>query len=70
MCVDKSSEFYSKSLKFWLEKNGIEIYLAHNEGKSIVDERLIRTLKSKTYKYMASISKNVHVDKLGDIIKK
>ena len=46
------------------------MYLAHNEGKSIVAERLIRTLKSKTYKYMASISKNVHVDKLGDIIKK
>ena len=44
------------------------MYSAHNEGKSVVAERFIRTLKSKIYKYMASISKNVHVDKLDDIV--
>ena len=46
------------------------MYSAHNEGKSIVAEIFIRTLKSETYKHMASMSKNVYIDKLGDIIKK
>ena len=42
----------------------------HNEGKSVVAERSIRTLKNKIYEYMTSISKNVHVDKLDDIVNK
>ena len=40
----------------------------HNEGKSVVAERFIRTLKTKIYKYMTSISKNVYIDKLDDIV--
>ena len=40
----------------------------HNEGKSVVAERFIRTLKTKIYKYMASVSKNAYVDKLDDIV--
>ena len=40
----------------------------HNEGKSVVAERFIRTLKSKIYKYMTSISKNVYINKLDDIV--
>ena len=37
------------------------MYLTHNEGKSVVAKRFIRTLKSKVYKYMTSISKNVYL---------
>ena len=44
------------------------MYSTHNEGKSVVAERFIRTLKSKIYKYMTSISKNVYIDKLDDIV--
>ena len=40
----------------------------HNEGKSVVAERFIRTIKNKIYKYMNSISKNVSNDKLDDIV--
>ena len=40
----------------------------HNEGKSVVAERFIRTLKNKIYKYMTAISKNVYIDKLDDIV--
>ena len=40
------------------------MYSTHNEGKSVIAERFIRTLKNKIYKYMTSISKNVYVDKL------
>ena len=65
--VDKGSEFYNRSMKSWLEKNDIEMYSTHNEGKSVVAERFIRTIKNKIYKHMTSISKNVYIDKLDDI---
>ena len=41
----------------------------HNKGKSVASERFTRTLKTKIYKYMTSISKNVYIDKLDDIVK-
>ena len=65
--VDKVSEFYNRSMKSWLEKNDMEMYSILNERKSVLAERFIRTLKSKIYKYMTSISKNVYIDKLDDI---
>ena len=68
--VDKGSEFYNKSMKSWLEKNDIEMCSTNNEGKSVVPERLIRTLKNKIYKYMTSISKNAYINKLDDIVNK
>ena len=68
--VDIGSEFHNRSMKSWLEKNNIEMYSTHNEEKSVIAERFIRTLKNKNYKYMTSISKNVYIDKLGDIVNK
>ena len=44
------------------------MYSTNNEGKSVVAERFIRKLKSKIYKQMTSISKNVYIDKLNDIV--
>ena len=44
------------------------MYSIHNKGKSVVAERFIRTLKTKIYKYMTSMSKNVYFDKLDDIM--
>ena len=44
------------------------MYSIHNEGKSVVAERFIRTLKKKIYKYMTAISKNVYIDKLDDVV--
>ena len=49
-------------------KNSIEMYSTHNEGKSVIAKRFIRTLKNKIYKYMNSISKNVYIDKLDYIV--
>ena len=66
--VDKGSEFYNNSFKKWLKDNDIEMYSIHNEGISVVPERFIRTLKTKIYKYMTSISKHVYIDKLDDIV--
>ena len=44
------------------------MYSIHNEGKSLLAERFIRTLKTKICKYMTSISKNVYIDKLDHIV--
>ena len=52
-------------MKSWLQDNDIE---THNEGKSVVLERFIRTLKNQIYEYMTSISKNLYIDKLDDIV--
>ena len=41
--VDKGSGFYNRSMKSWLQGNDIEMRSTHNEGKSVVTERLIRT---------------------------
>ena len=48
--VDKRSEFYNNYFKKWLKDNGIEMYSIHNERKSVVAERFMRTLKTKIYK--------------------
>ena len=66
--VDKDSGFYNNSFKDWLKYNDTEMYSIYNEGKFVVAERFIRTLKTKIYKYMTSISKNVYIDKLYDIV--
>ena len=44
------------------------MYSIHNEGKSVLAERFIRTLNNKIYKYMTAISKNVYIDKLDDTV--
>ena len=46
------------------------MYSTHNEGKSVIAIRFIRTLKNKFCKYMTSISKNVYIGKLDDIVNK
>ena len=66
--IDKGSEFYNNSFKRLLKDNDTEMYSVHNEGKSVVAERFIRTLKNKIYKYMTSITKNVNIHKLCDIV--
>ena len=57
-------------MKLWLKDNGIEVYSTLNEGKSVVAERCIETLKNKIYKYMTAISTNVYIDKLANIVNK
>ena len=44
------------------------MYSIHDEGKSVVAERFVRTLKNKIYKYKTPISENVYIDKLDDIV--
>ena len=55
-------------LKKCIKDKDIEMYSIHNEGKPVVTERFIRILKTKIYKYMTSISKNVYINKLDDTV--
>ena len=70
MWVDKGSEFYNRSMKSFLQNGDIDMYSTHNEEKSVVAETIIRALENKIYKCMTSISKNVNIDKLDEIMNK
>ena len=48
-------------------RNDMEIYLTENEGKPVVAEKFTRSSKNK---YLTSVSKNVYIDKFGDLVKK
>ena len=68
--VDQRSKFYNNPFKRLLKINNTEMYSTYNEGKSVVAERFIRTLKNKIFKHMTAISKNVYFDVLDDIVNK
>ena len=66
--VDQGGEFYNIIFKKWLSDNDIIMYSTYNEGKSVVAERFIRTLKGKLYKHMTAIGKNVYYNVLDDVV--
>ena len=68
--VDEGVEFYNNVFKKWLSDNDIIMYSTYNEGKSVVAERFIRTLKNKLYKHMTVTGKNVYYDVLDDVVNK
>ena len=68
--VNKSSEFYNRSMKSWLQENDIKVYSAHSVENYVVAKIFIRTLENEIYKYVTLISKNVYIDNLDDIIDK
>ena len=55
-------------MKSWLKDNDVEMYSTLNEGKFVVAERFIKTLKINIYKHMTSISQNVYIDKQADVV--
>ena len=68
--VDQGSEFYNSVFKKFLKDNDISMYSTLNEGKSVVAERFIKTLKNKIYRHMTAVGKNVYFDVLDDIVDK
>ena len=48
--VDQGREIYNKLMEEWLDNNDDLMYSTHNEGKSVIAERFIKTLKSKIFK--------------------
>ena len=68
--VDQGGEFYNNVFEKWLSDNDINMYSTYNEGKSVVAERFITTLKNKLYKHMTATGKNVYYDVLDDVVNK
>ena len=68
--VDQGGEFYNKLFKRFLKINNIEMYSTYNEGKSVVAERFVRTLRNKIFKHMTAFPKNVYFYVLDDIVDK
>ena len=68
--VDQGGEFYNNVFENWLSDNDINMYSTYNEGKSVVVERFIRTLKNKLCKHMKATCKNVYYDILDDVVNK
>ena len=68
--VDQGGEFYNNVFKKCLSDTDINMYSSYNEGKSVVAERFIRTLKNKLYKHMTATGKNVYYDVLDDVVNK
>ena len=62
--LKKEVNFTAVIFKKCLKDNDIEMYSTHNDRKSAVAERFIRTLKSKIYKHITLVSKNEYIDKL------
>ena len=68
--VDQGGEFNNNVFEKWLSDNDLIMYSTYNEGKSVVAESFIRTLKNKLYKHMTAIGKKVYYDVLDDVINK
>ena len=57
--IDQGGDFYNNVFEKWLSDNDINMYSTYNEGKSVVAERFIRTLKNKLYKHTTATGKNI-----------
>ena len=68
--VDQGGEFYNNVFEKWLSDNDIIMYSTYNEGKSVVAERFIRTLKNKLYKHMTATGKKIYYGVLDDAVNK
>ena len=64
--ADQGREFCNKLMQEWLDSNDILMYSTHNEGKSVIAERFIKTVKRKIYKKMTAkqILNNIILQKL------
>ena len=68
--VNQGSKFFNNSFKEFLKMINIEMYSTYSEGKSVVTERFIKTLKNKIFKHMTAISKNIYFNVMDEIINK
>ena len=68
--VDQGGELFNNVFEKWLSDNDINMYSTYNEGKSVVAERFIRTLKNTWYKHMTATGKNVYYNVLDDVVNK
>ena len=66
--IKQGREFYSKLMQEWLDNNDILIYSTHNEGKSVIPERFIKTSKAKIYKKMTANDSRSYLPYLNKLV--
>ena len=58
--TDMGGEFYNRVLKSYLKEHDIELYSTYNEGKAVMAERVIRTIKEKMYRMRTDAKKKTN----------
>ena len=66
--VDQGTELYNKLLQEWLDNKDILMYSTHNEGKSVIAERLIKTLKAEIDKAMTANDSKSYLSYLNKFV--
>ena len=66
--VDQGREFYNKLMLEWLNNNDILMYYTYNEGKSVISESFIKTLKAKIYKKMTANDRKSSLPYLNKLV--
>ena len=66
--VDQGRKFYNKLMQEWLDNNSFLMYSTHNEGKSVIVERFIKTLKGKIYKKMTDNDSKSYLSYLNKLV--
>ena len=65
---DQGREFYNNIMQEWLENNDILIFYIHDEGKSVIAERFIKTLKTKIYKKVTANENKYYLPYLNKLV--
>ena len=65
--VNQVREFYNKLIQEWLDDNDILMYMTYNEGKSVISERFMKTLRDKIYKKMTANDRKSYPSYLNKI---
>ena len=68
--VDQGREFYNKLMQEWLDNKDILLYSTNNEGKSVIPERFIKTLKSKIHKNITANNSKSYLSFLNKLVDK
>ena len=66
--VLQGREFYKKLVQEWLDSSNILVYSKHNEGKSVIAERLIKTIKGKIYKKLTANYRKFFLSYLNKLV--
>ena len=66
--VGQRREFYNKLMQEWLYNIDILMYSTYKEGKSVITERFIKTLKAKMYKKMTANDSKSYFSYLNKLV--
>ena len=66
--VNQGREFYNKLIQEWLDNNDILMYSTHNEDKSVIAERFVKTLKAKIYRKMTANDSKSYLSYLNKLV--